>query len=158
MLKIRLQRVGKRKQAYFRFVLTEHTRKPKGKYLEFLGSWNPHQDKITLDAERINHWLSQGAQPSDTAHNLLVENGLLKERKRAAWKPKKKKEKVEAKGAVLPTPATPSEPAAKPEEKKETETKEEVKVTAPEKSPEKQKEEPKSEDKPIKGGENDKEV
>lgn len=135
MLKIRLQRVGKKKQAYFRFVLTEHTRQPKGKYLEFLGSWNPHQDKITLDAERINHWLSQGAQPSDTAHNLLIEGGVLKGRKRAAWKPKKKKkEKEEVKAAVPAVPATPSESAAKPEEKKEVKTKEEVKATAPEKS------------------------
>lgn len=123
MLKIRLQRVGKKKQVYFRFVLTEHTRKPKGKYLEFLGSWNPHQNIITLDDERIKYWLSKGAKPTDTVFNLLVEKNVLKGPKKTVWKPKKKKKeekpKEEIKTAETKTLEEKTEEVESKEESKE---------------------------------------
>ncbi|MEK7506667.1 MAG: 30S ribosomal protein S16, partial [Patescibacteria group bacterium] len=72
MLKIRLQRIGKRGQAYFRVVVTEHTTKPQGKYLELLGSYDPHKKEINVDAEKVKHWLKQGAKMSETVNNLLV--------------------------------------------------------------------------------------
>ena len=104
MLKIRLQRIGKVGQAYFRLVVIEHTRRPKGVYLELLGSYDPHKKVFRGKAERIAYWLGQGVQASPTAHNLLVNNGLLKAEKVKAWKPKKKAAAPE-KAAPAPAPA-----------------------------------------------------
>lgn len=88
MLKIRLQRIGKRGQAYFKVVVTEHTRKPKGKYLELLGSYDPHKNEMNVDAKKVKHWLSQGAKMSPTVNNLLVGKGVIEGEKVKAWKPK----------------------------------------------------------------------
>lgn len=90
MLKIRLQRIGKRGQAYFRIVVTEHTQKPKGKYLELLGSYDPHKNKLSVDSEKVKHWLKQGAKMSETVNNLLVGRSVLEGEKMQTWKPKKK--------------------------------------------------------------------
>ncbi len=131
MLKIRLQRTGKRGQAYFRVVVLEHTTKPKGKYLEFLGSYDPHKNEISVKADRVKYWLSMGAQLSETANNLLVGKGVIEGEKVKVWKPKKKKEKEvsQAKAAPAVTPAekpqteeppAPEEPVLSlPKEKRE---------------------------------------
>ena len=79
MLKIRLQRVGRRNHAEFRLVVTEHTRAAKSSnYVEILGNYNPHTNAFTVDADRVAHWTKNGAQVSDTVHNLLVTNGVIK--------------------------------------------------------------------------------
>lgn len=90
MLKIRLQRIGKRGQAYFRVVVTEHTTRPKGKYLELLGSYDPHKNEIKVKSDRVKHWLSQGAHMSDTVNNLLVDRKIIEGEKVQVWKAKKK--------------------------------------------------------------------
>lgn len=83
MLKIRLQRIGRRNDPAFRVVVTEHTQGPKsGNYLEFLGSYDPRQDTSNLKTDRIKHWLSQGAQTSDTMHNLLVSEKVIEGKKK----------------------------------------------------------------------------
>ncbi len=117
MLKIRLQRTGKRGQAYFRVVVLEHTTKPKGKYLEFLGSYDPHKNEISVKADRVKYWLSMGAQLSETANNLLVGRGVIEGEKVKAWKPKKKKKEKEA--AQVKTA-----PAEKPQTEEATVSKE----------------------------------
>lgn len=82
MLVIRLQRTGRTNDPNFRVVVCEHTIGPKaGKYLEKLGSYNPKTKHRTLDADRINYWMSQGAKPSETMHNMLVTAGVLKKPK-----------------------------------------------------------------------------
>ncbi len=106
MLKIRLQRIGKRGQAYFKVIVTEHTTKPKGKYLELLGSYDPHKNEINVDAEKIKHWLSQGAQLSPTLNNLLVGRHIIEGEKMKIWTPPKviaepKKEEVTTKLEVV---------------------------------------------------------
>lgn len=85
MLVIRLIRTGKKNASSFRVILTEKTSAPKsGKFLEILGSYNPRltdkdgKKEITLKKDRIEYWLSQGAQASDTVHNLLVNEGVIK--------------------------------------------------------------------------------
>ena len=88
MLKIRLQRIGKVGQAYFRVVVTEHTVKPQGKYLELLGSYDPHKKIAKIECERVKHWIKMGATLSPTANNLLVTHGILNQEKVKAWKPK----------------------------------------------------------------------
>lgn len=77
MLTIRLARIGKKNKAQFQIVLQEHTVAPGGRHVEVLGSHDPHQKKTTLRTERIQYWLGQGVQSSDTAYNLLVANKLI---------------------------------------------------------------------------------
>lgn len=82
MLKIRLARIGRKNDPTFRVVVTEHTRGPKsGKHVEILGNYNPKTDTIALEGERILHWISNGAQVSDTVHNLLVGQGIISGKK-----------------------------------------------------------------------------
>jgi small subunit ribosomal protein S16 len=71
MLVIRFQRVGKKHQPTFRLVVGERRRKPKGKYLESLGWYNPRTKERKLDAARIQYWVERGARLSETAGNLL---------------------------------------------------------------------------------------
>lgn len=103
MLKIRLQRIGKKNAPSYRVVLVEHTAPPQGKFQEILGFYNPRKKQKSFKKERIEHWLSKGVQLSPTVHNLLVDEGILKEPKLKAWRPKRKvkeekpKEKVEEK-------------------------------------------------------------
>lgn len=92
MLKIRLQRIGKKGQAYFRVVVIEHTRKPKGRYLEDLGSYDPHKNVFNVKKERVEHWISKGAGLSATVNNLLVGREIIKGEKVQVWKAKKKKD------------------------------------------------------------------
>lgn len=90
MLMIRLQRIGKRGQAYFRVVILEHTSRVKGKYLELLGTYNPHQKEFKVKKDRIEHWISKGAQVSPTVNNLMVNYKVWNKPKMQSWKPKRK--------------------------------------------------------------------
>ncbi len=85
---IRLQRTGKRGQAYFRVVILEHTTRPKGKYLELLGNYNPHQKQFQVKKDRIEYWISKGAQISPTVNNLMVNYKVWDRPKMQSWKPK----------------------------------------------------------------------
>lgn len=95
MLMVRLQRIGKRGQAYFRVIVTEHTKKPKGEYLELLGTYNPHEKVLKVKRERIEYWVSKGAQTSPTVNNLLVNYKIWDKPKVQSWKPKRHSEPVE---------------------------------------------------------------
>lgn len=124
MLKIRLQRTGKRGQAYFRVVVLEHTTKPKGKYLEFLGSYDPHKNELSVKADRVKHWLSVGACLSETVNNLLVGRRVIEGEKVKVWKPKKKKEaapQAAPSEEVKTEKTTVSKEGKEEEEKKPTE-------------------------------------
>ena len=77
LLIIRLQRTGKKKQAYFRIVVQEHSRKTKGKFLESLGNLDPHANIFKINTERLNHWLKNGVQISDSVWNRLVDQKLV---------------------------------------------------------------------------------
>ncbi|HOK35313.1 MAG TPA: 30S ribosomal protein S16 [Candidatus Pacearchaeota archaeon] len=95
MLIIRLQRVGKKNQPFFRVVLTEKTAPPKGKYIENLGYLDPRTKKCDFNVERIKYWLSKGAQPSDSAWNLFIKKGVIEGEKRKLKIKNKKEKKVE---------------------------------------------------------------
>ena len=99
-------RGGKKGQAYFRVVVQEARSKNKGKYLEDLGFWNPHQNIFNVKEERVKHWLSNGAKPTDTVHNFLVDKGLIEGPKVKKVRPKKKEEQEKA---VEAAPAAPAE-------------------------------------------------
>lgn len=102
MLKIRLSRRGKKNRAFFRIVVAEHTSPVKGKFIEVLGFLNPHTKEKKIDAERITYWIEKGAQCSDSIHNLLVANGIIKGPKRAVKIKKKVEEKKEEAGEKKP--------------------------------------------------------
>ena len=108
---IRLQRVGKRGQAYFRVAVGEHTKKTKGEVLELLGSYNPHQKEFKVNKERIEYWMSKGSQISATVNNLMVNYKIWDKPKMESWKPKKKEKSGEA-PAAAPAPAAEPVPAA----------------------------------------------
>lgn len=119
MLMIRLQRVGKKNQAMFRLVLTDKQNGPKsGRFNELLGSYNPHSDEVQFDAEKIKHWISKGAQPSDTVHNLLISQKIIEGKKRNVLGKKTPilKEVPEGEAEVAPVSAeAPKEEASAPE-------------------------------------------
>src|SRR3989344_6350501 len=130
MLVIRLQRTGRTNDPNFRVVVCEHTIGPKaGKYLEKLGSYNPKTKQRLLDAERINYWMSQGAKPSETMHNMLVTAGVLKKpkinvlpkRKILAKREQEKKDEAE-KAAAEAAKNAPKKEEAPAEEAKTEET------------------------------------
>ena len=78
MLKIRLQRVGRKNDASYRVVAIESQRGPKaGNALEVLGSYDPKKDVIEINGERVKYWISVGAQTSPTVHNLLVQKKII---------------------------------------------------------------------------------
>ena len=108
MLMIRLQRTGKRGQAYFRVVILEHTSRVKGEYLELLGNYNPHQKEFKVKKDRIEYWISKGAQISPTVNNLMVNYKVWDKPKVQSWKPKKKEAEA-VKATPAPTPAAPVE-------------------------------------------------
>ncbi len=79
MLRIRLRRVGKKGQAYYRVVVADQRFPRDGRFLESLGAYNPHKDppESTLNAERAREWLAKGAQPSEAAEKVLRRAGIL---------------------------------------------------------------------------------
>lgn len=127
MLKVRLQRVGKKGQAYFRLIVTEHTTRPKGEYLEFLGSYDPHKNTLEAKVDRVKHWMSKGAKLSPTANNLLVSKKLIEGEKVQVWKAKPKEAGASVaeealKQEVPKAEALKEEPVPAPEEKPTEET------------------------------------
>ncbi len=79
MLKIRLQRTGRKHEPTFRLLLTESKNSTKsGKFLEILGNFDSRKgESAVFKDERITHWIKQGAQVSDTVHNLLVTKKII---------------------------------------------------------------------------------
>jgi len=109
MLAIRLQRIGKKKQPSYRVVVSDKKKDLYGKQLEILGNYNPVSipKTVSLNADRIKYWISQGAQASATVHNLLVKEKVIDAKKVQAWKPKKK-ESAKAEAAAPKTEAAPA--------------------------------------------------
>jgi len=94
MLKIRLRRIGKTNQPYFAIVVAEHYKPVKGKFIEKLGSYDPRKKTFSINAKKVEEWRAKGAQFSDTVHNLLVKNKIIKDKPiKKTVKPKVKKEK-----------------------------------------------------------------
>jgi small subunit ribosomal protein S16 len=80
MVRIRFQREGKPGQPYYRLVAIDQRSKRGGRPIEVIGIYNPRleKDKLKLDEARLKHWHANGALPSETVKNLLVETGLWK--------------------------------------------------------------------------------
>jgi small subunit ribosomal protein S16 len=80
-VRIRLSRIGAKKQPSYRVVVTDSRNPRDGRSLDTLGHYNPRSEPIELDidAEKANRWLSQGALPSDTVERLFKRAGILPE-------------------------------------------------------------------------------
>ncbi len=82
MLVIRFKRTGRKNQPSFRVIVTpKQAGGPAGKPKEYLGWFNPFSKAFELKKERISFWLSRGAKPSGTLHNLLLKAGLIEGKK-----------------------------------------------------------------------------
>lgn len=125
MLKIRLQRTGRKHEPTFRVVLTDSKNGPKsGKFIEILGNYDARdKNETNLKSERITHWIKEGAQVSDTLHNLLIQKDIIKGEKINVL-PKKSPIKKEGEEEVKEAPAKEETPAE--EVKEETPTTEET--------------------------------
>src|SRR2546421_200912 len=79
MVRIRLRRVGAKKQPSYRFVVTDANAPRDGRFIEILGHYNPRTNPKTLvlNEEKVRVWLSRGAQASDPVRRLLAERGLM---------------------------------------------------------------------------------
>jgi len=100
MLSIRFSRKGKKKSPLYSLIVLEKSKDPWGDYIEKLGTFNPHTKVAELKADRINHWIGIGAQPTATVHNLLVAQGVIKADKVRAGKSQPgKKRSLEIAGA-----------------------------------------------------------
>src|SRR3989338_4726764 len=99
MLMLRLQRVGKIKSPSYRLVVSEKAKDTQSGSLEILGQYDPTKNPkvINFKKDRIEHWLSVGAQTSNTVHNLFLNAGILQgEKKKSVYLSKKRKEKIAA--------------------------------------------------------------
>jgi small subunit ribosomal protein S16 len=103
LLKIRLARVGKKKQPTYRVVVADARAPRDGRYVEVVGSYNPRTEPTTfvIDEEKVKGWLSKGAQPTMIMQKLLAKQGLMQAPTFPAPKPK-----------AAPAAAAPSAPAA----------------------------------------------
>ena len=122
MLIIRLQKVGKKHTTTFRVVVTQKTAGPKRKYLELLGNINRKTKSISLNKERILYWISKGAQPSETIHNLLISQGIITGKKIPVHKKTKKKTEEVSKAPASAEAMAGKEAAAAPVETPPVET------------------------------------
>jgi small subunit ribosomal protein S16 len=123
MLAIRMQRTGRKGHAQFRVVVQDSRRTPtSGKIVAQLGTYDPHTKTITLNKERAEHYLTNGAQPSPRVTSLLKAEGIAlptwvkdaskKEGKiRSPEKLRRNQPKVEAPVEVSAEPDTPDEEA-----------------------------------------------
>lgn len=157
MLKIRLQRVGRKHEPVFRLVVVDSHMGPKsGKFIEILGNYDSRRgEKAEFNADRIKHWLSVGAQTSGTVNNLLISKKIIEgekinvlPKKKPIFKESEGGEKAEgAKEAAAPASDTPA-PEVKAEEAPKAEEKP-VEEKTPEEAPkEEKKEEPKAPEAP----------
>ncbi|WAS94694.1 30S ribosomal protein S16 [Nannocystis punicea] len=70
-VKIRLARMGSKKRPYYRIVAADARSPRDGRFLERLGTYDPHAESVTLNAPRVEYWESQGATATDTVERLL---------------------------------------------------------------------------------------
>ena len=79
MVKIRLRRMGAKKSPYYRIVVADALAPRDGRCIEEIGTYNPLADPsvVTVDAERAQYWIKNGAQPTDTVKALLKKAGAI---------------------------------------------------------------------------------
>ena len=102
---IRLSRGGSKKRPYYRIVVADSRNARDGRFIEKVGTYNPllakdSPERVKLDNERISHWLSVGAQPSDRVLRFLDEAGVMKREARNNPEKAKPKKKAQERAAA----------------------------------------------------------
>ena len=119
-MKIRLARGGSKKRPFYRIVAADSRMPRDGRFIEKLGVYNPllpkdSEERVKMDAERIQYWLGQGAQPTDRVARMLEAAGLKEKAERNNPKKgtpgKKAQERAEEKAAKAAEAAAPAEDA-----------------------------------------------
>jgi len=131
LLVIRLTRFGKKKKPFYRIVVAEKQAPIQGKYIDKIGHYNPlisSKARIFVDKEKTEKWLKNGAKPSDTVWNLLVEAGILKKKIVTKYNRKKKEKTKDEKPTPQVPPAKPEEKIEEPEKPQEHINKEQKEV------------------------------
>jgi small subunit ribosomal protein S16 len=124
-LKIRLARGGAKKRPFYRVVVAEATAPRDGRFIERLGTYNPilprdHEERVRLNAERIQYWLSVGAKPTDRVLRFLDAAGLMTRPARSNptkaqfGKKRQEREAAEAGAAAAAAEAAAAQPAPEP--------------------------------------------
>ena len=82
-VKIRLTILGDKKSPFYRVIVADSRSPRDGKFIEILGTYNPltNPAEIKIDNEKAKKWIANGAQPTDTARNLLVKSGAIEPKK-----------------------------------------------------------------------------
>ena len=121
-LKIRLARGGAKKRPFYRIVIAEASSPRDGRYVERVGTYNPmvpkdHEQRMTLNSERITFWLGKGAKPTERVHKMLAAAGLAEplvirdQPKKSAPGKKRAEREAEAPEAAAGTSAEEAAPA-----------------------------------------------
>jgi small subunit ribosomal protein S16 len=105
-LKIRLARAGSKKRPYYHVVVADVRSPRDGRFIETVGAWNPllpkdSAERVKLNAERINHWLGNGALPTDRVLRFLNEAGIAKREARSNPEKAKPGKKAQERAALL---------------------------------------------------------
>ena len=122
-LKIRLSRGGSKKRPFYRIVVAEAAAPRDGRYVERVGHYNPmvpkeHENRLSVNGERVKFWMDRGAQPTDRVHKLLSLVDILKapeirdQPKKSAIGKKRAEREAEAAEASAGAEETPAEEAA----------------------------------------------
>lgn len=124
-MKIRLARGGSNKRPVYRVVAADSRMARDGRYVERLGTYNPllakdSEDRVTMNVERIQYWLGQGAQPTDRVSRMLEAAGIIEKKERANLKKglpgakatKRAAEKAAKAAAAAEAAAAPAEAVA----------------------------------------------
>ena len=78
-VKIRLKRIGSKKNVFYRIVVADARSPRDGRFIENVGTYDPQQndeEKVSLKEDRIKYWLSNGAQPTDTVSQIIKDKGI----------------------------------------------------------------------------------
>ena len=122
-LKIRLARGGAKKRPFYRIVVAEASAPRDGRYVERVGTYNPmvpkdHDQRLTLNGERITYWMGQGAQPTERVQKMLATAGLAaapvirdQPKKSAPGKKRAEREAEAAEAAAAAAEEAPAEEA-----------------------------------------------
>jgi len=124
-MKLRLARGGSKKRPFYRIVAADSRMPRDGRYIEKLGTYNPllpkdSEERVKMDMERVQYWLSQGATPSDRVSRFLEAAGVLEKKERANMKKaepgQKAKDRAEEKAAKAAEAAEAAAEAEAPAE------------------------------------------
>lgn len=80
-VKMRLTRMGDKKNPFYRVVVIDSHKARDGQYVELIGTYNPLTEEVKLDVEKAKKWIECGVQPTETVRTLLVRENVLEPRK-----------------------------------------------------------------------------